>query len=56
MASLETREFPNRKSYRLAFRHEGRKYGHTLDATSESDAKHILASAGRTLTLIAEAA
>ncbi len=54
MASLETREFPNRTSYRLVFRHEGRKYGHTLDATTESDAKHILASAERTLALIAE--
>ncbi len=54
MASLETRQFPNRTSYRLVFRLHGRKYGHTLDVDSASDAKHVLASAERTLALIAE--
>lgn len=54
MASLETRRFPHRTSYRLVFRLHGRKYGHTLDVTSEDDARAVLSSAERTLALIAE--
>jgi len=54
MASLETRQFPNRTSYRLVFRLHGRKFGQTLDAASEENAKLILASAEKTLALIAE--
>jgi integrase len=54
MASLEIREFPNRTSFRLVFRHLGKQHRHTLSVESERDAKTILASAERTLGLIAE--